>query len=260
MPTISVVTICFNDLEELLKTIKSVNEQLIKPTEHLIINASTKQDVANWFAQNPQPAFRRLVNMENLQIAGSFNKGIEEAQGEYIHLLNSGDLYATETALQTVETFLIKNPKANWISAKIKTIRTQQMVEVGKPFDAKQLYKGMRSIAHPTWFVRKTVYNKVGGYNATYKIAMDYDMLCRIKDETYAYLDYTTTYFDNTGISSVKYLDSLKENVIVYEKNFGYSFKCRAWQFRQRLLHYFLNTGFGKWMYAVKKKLGLENK
>lgn len=260
MPTISVVTICFNDLEELVKTIKTVDEQTLPPTEHLIINASTKPEIANWFSTNPQPNFRRLVNMDNLQIAGSFNRGIEEAKGEYIHLLNSGDLYVSNNALETVENFLQQNTKADWISAKIKTIRTKQLVVVGKPFDPNQLYKGMRSISHPTWFVRKTVYDKVGAYNAAYRIAMDYDMLCRIKSEPYAYLDFTTTYFDNTGISSVKYIDGLKEIVKVYESNFGYSFKCRAWQLRQKLLYYFLNTGFGKWLYASKKKLGLENK
>ncbi len=259
MPTISVITICFNDLEELLKTIATVNNQTLPPTEHLIINASTKPDIANWFITNPQPQFRRLVNMENLQIAGSFNKGIEEAKAEYIHLLNSGDLYATNEVLKTVEAFLNQNPKANWISAKLKTLRNGILVEIGKPFDATQLYKGMRSISHPTWFVKKTVYKKVGDYKAAYKIAMDYDMLCRIKDEPYAFLNFTTTYFDNTGISSVKYLDSLKENIVVYENNFGYSLKCRLWQFRQKLLYKFLQTNLGKWMFGLKKKLGLEN-
>lgn len=255
MPTISVVTICFNDLEELKKTISSVNEQTLVPTEHLIINASTKPDINNWFVNYPQPNFRRLVNMENLQIAGSFNKGIEEAKGAYIHLLNSGDLYASNDVLKTVDHFLAQNPEANWISAKLKTIRNGLMVEIGKPFDAKQLYKGMRSISHPTWFVKKTVYTKVGDYRATYKIAMDYDMLCRIKNEPYAFLNFTTTYFDNTGISSVKYLDSLKENILVYENNFGYSLKCRLWQFRQKILYQFLNTGFGRLVFKVKTNL-----
>lgn len=259
MPTISVVTICFNDLEELTKTIESVNKQTLLPTEHLIINASTKPAIANWFATNPQPAFRQLINMENLQIAGSFNKGIEVAQGEYTHLLNSGDLYANNDVLKTVEAFLAQNPEANWISAKLQTLRGGLMVEIGKPFDPKQLYKGMRSISHPTWFVKKEVYNRVGGYNAAYRIAMDYDMLCRIKNEPYAFLNFTTTYFDNTGISSVKYLDSLKENIVVYEKNFGYSLKCRLWQFRQKLLYKFLQTTLGKWLYNLKKQLGLEN-
>ncbi len=258
MPTISVVTICFNDLEELQKTIISVNNQSLAPAEHLIINASTKPAINEWFLANQQPNFRRLINMENLQIVGSFNKGIEEAKGEYIHLLNSGDCYAGSNVLQTVHQFLQQNPKANWISAKIKTIRATQEVEIGKSFDAKQLYKGMRSISHPTWFVRKEVYNRVGLYHP-YKIAMDYDMLCRIKDEPYAYLNFTTTYFDNTGISSVKYLDSLKENIVVYEKNFGYSLKCRVWQFRQKLLYKLLQTALGKWLFGLKKKLGLEN-
>jgi len=50
-------------------------------------------------------------------------------------------------------------------------------------------------------------------------------------------------------------LDSLKQNIEVYESNFGYSLKSRLWQFRLKLLHLFLKTRLGKKAFSLKMKL-----
>ena len=250
MPDISVVTICFNNLSEVIATCASIDNQTIKPFEHIIINGSTQPEVANWLTSTPQPTYRKWENMPALKIVPSFNLGIEKCTGKYIHLLNSGDLYASPDVLEKVTSFLIGNPSANWISGNIILFRGNEWITVGCPFDKKQLFKGMRKISHPTWFVKKEVYNKYGLY-APYEIAMDYDMMCRIKDEPYAYLNYTIAKFDNTGISTLKYNDSLKQNIQVYEANFGFSAKSRVWQFRLRMLHSILQTSFGKWLFRT---------
>ena len=117
----------------------------------------------------------------------------------------------------------------------------------------------MRSVSHPTWFVKKEVYGRIGLFSSEYKIAMDYDLMCRIVDEPYAYLDKVIVIFDDSGISNNKYLDSLKENRKVYESYFGFSWLLVLWQLRLKLLHYLLQTSFGKWLYNLKKKAGLEN-
>ena len=117
----------------------------------------------------------------------------------------------------------------------------------------------MRSVLHPTWFVKKKVYDRVGSFQSTYKIAMDYDMMCRLGKEPYAYLPTTITIFDDTGISSTQYLKSLQENKQVYESYFGPSLKLQVWQLRLKLLHYLLQSNVGKWLYRLKKKWGLEN-
>ena len=254
MPTISVVTICYNNFEDVKMTCASVDKQTALPSEHWVINGSTTPEIAIWLETQPQPSYRKWANVTNQGIAGNFNQGIERAGAEYIHLLNSGDLYASEHVIKNVNSFLENNLKANWISGNIILHRAGRWVAIGKPFDKKQIYKGMRAISHPTWFVKKEVYDRLGLYK-NYSIAMDYDMMCRIKEEPNAYLDYTITKFDNTGVSSVKYLDSLKQNIEVYESNFGYSIKSRLWQFRLKLLHLFLQTWLGKKAFSLKMKL-----
>ena len=251
---LSIITICFNNLQDLIKTCDSVDRQIEKPFEHIIVNGSTNDDIKDWFIAQNKNNYRLIINERDAGIADAFNKGILLAKGDLIHLLNSGDIYFDVNATQKVDKKFNNLPNVNWVSGNIVLHRGGSWVTIGKPFDKKQVYKGMRAISHPTWFVKKEVYDRLGLYK-NYSIAMDYDMMCRIKAEPYAYLDYTITKFDNTGVSSVKYLDSLKQNIEVYEANFGFSLKSRLWQFRLKLLHLFLQTWLGKKAFSLKIKL-----
>ena len=248
---LSIITICFNNLNEVIKTCDSIDFQLVKPFEHIIVNGSTNDEIKDWFRRQNPPSYRNIINETDAGISDAFNKGILKSSGDVIHLLNSGDIYFDENIIGSIHQKFEENPKANWISGNIILHRGGQWVKIGKPFDKKQVYKGMRSISHPTWFVKKDVYNRLGLYK-NYKIAMDYDMMCRIKDEPYAYINYTIAKFDNTGVSSLNYIDSLKQNVQVYEANFGFSIKSRVWQFRLKLLYKFLQTWLGKKVFNLK--------
>ena len=259
METISIITICFNNLADVQKTCASVDTQTVHPFEHWIVNGSTNNEIANWLQTTPQPAYRKWVNEKDKGIADAFNKGIANANGSIIHLLNSGDIYATNDILQTVLNFFETNKTVQWVSGKIKIKRSSHWIEIGKPFDETQLYKGMRSVLHPTYFLRKEVYKNVGVFNLNYKIAMDYDLLCRLGKQRYQFINKTLIAFDDSGISNTNYLQSLQENIAVYESHFGYSFKCRLWQLRLKLLHHLLQTSLGKWLFTIKKNLKMEN-
>jgi hypothetical protein len=76
--------------------------------------------------------------------------------------------------------------------------------------------------------------------------------MCRLKKETYGYMNETIVKFDDGGVSTNQYLKSLKENVKVYESYFGFSMAARAWQFRLSILYYLLQSKFGKFLYAIK--------
>jgi glycosyltransferase involved in cell wall biosynthesis len=254
MNKITIVTICFNDVEGLIKSCASVDMQITKPYQHIIINGSTTKDVEEWYNKTTQSCFRSIINERDRGISDAFNKGIQLVDDGVVHLLNSGDVYSSDQVLTLVHSTFQNHPAIQWISGKITLKRAGMWVNIGKPFDRNQLYKGMRSVSHPTWFVRKEVYNRVGLFNEHYKIAMDYDLMCRIKDEPYLFLDQVIARFDDTGVSSVQYLKSLKQNIEVYESHFGFSLLCRLWQFRQKLFYYFLETLIGKFIFKIKSK------
>lgn len=254
-----IVTICFNNTEEVQRTCLSVDAQTRKPDEHWIINGSTAPAVANLFADQPIPAYRKVINERDQGISDAFNKGIRLAGEGMIQLLNSGDELLHEKVLEMIDDFLGHHPNSDWITGKIVLRRAGHWVEVGKPFEGEKLYRGMRSVAHPSWWVSKQTYSRVGGYRSEYKIAMDYDMMCRLANSSYAFYPFAAVRFDDSGISSRQYLASLEENKKVFVSHFGSSFLLNIWQFRLRALHHILETRVGQWLFQLKRKLGGEN-
>lgn len=259
MNGISVITICFNNLADLQKTCQSVDAQALHPQEHWIINGSTEPGIATWLENTPQPVYRKWINERDKGIADAFNKGIGRAIQPIVHLLNSGDIYAADDVLSVIAVLFNSRPDISWISGNIELTRAGEKIVVGKPFQKSKLYRGMRSVLHPTWFVKKETYNRIGNYSPEYSIAMDYDMMCRLANEPYLYLSKTIVIFDDTGISSNQYLRSLEENKKVYTSHFGQSLLLEIWQARLKILHYLLQSGFGQWLFRLKKKMGLEN-
>lgn len=257
--TVSVITICFNNLADLQKTCQSVDSQTRFPEEHWVINGSTTPDIEQWLLQTPQPQYRKWINERDKGIADAFNKGIGKSSGQLLHILNSGDRYASNEVLEWVNRIFEDNPNAQWCSGNIQLTRGGKQVVVGKSFEKNKLYRGMRSVSHPTWFVKKEVYERIGLFNPAHAIAMDYDMMCRMADEPYVYINKVLAVFDDTGISSLHYLRSLEENKKIYTEHFGQSFLLNLWQARLKLLFYLLQTPIGKWLFNLKKKMGLEN-
>lgn len=259
MDLISIITICFNNPEELQQTCNSVDAQAVKPFEHIIIDGSTKSDIRNWLENNPQPSYRKWLCERDHGIADAFNKGINIAKGNVLYLLNSGDILFDEQVLQTVYAAFSDHPEVMWVHGLLNTLRGNIWVIVGKPFEKSKLYRGMRGVAHPTMYIRKEVYERHGLYDSNVKIAMDYDFLCRIADEPFHFINKPLATFDPTGISSTRYLDGIKESYARYRIYFGFSLKQVFWGWRQAFLYHTLNSGFGKFLYKIKVKLGLAN-
>ncbi len=259
MSTITIVTICFNNKEDLLNTCLSIDNQLLPPFEHIVIDGSTKFDIKEWLLTNKQPLYRRFISEPDKGIADAFNKGILNTTGDVVLLLNAGDTLYDNTVLQKVTETLVKNPEANWLHGRLHMLRGGIWVNIGKPFEKSKLYKGMRGTFHPTMYVKRTVYQRHGLYDISIKMAMDYDFLCRITDEQSIFLDYPLATFDPTGISTHKYLEANREMFACYQHHFGFSIKQQLWKIRLTVLYYILQSPIGRWIYTLKVKAGLKD-
>lgn len=259
MNTISIITICFNNLADLQQTCLSVESQTETPFEHVIIDGSSTTDIKNWLESTLQPPYRKWICERDNGISDAFNKGIKKSAGDIINLLNSGDRLFDDQVLKKVREEFEKSPDLTWCHGKLYLLRGGHWVAIGKPFDPKKLYRGMRSVFHPTMYVKRKLYDKHGVYKTDVKIAMDYDFLCRIAGERFSFIDRTLASFDPKGVSTDKYLEAMNESFNCYRSYFGYSFKQTIWGWRLTLLHHLLKTGLGKWLYKLKVLAGWEN-
>jgi len=255
---ISVITICFNNLSELIRTINSVDSQKIKPFQHFIVDGSTNSEIRNYLEQNSQPSYRQWISEPDDGIADAFNKGVLASSGDIVNMLNSGDCYDRSDVIEIVQNTFQNDEKLMWIYGKMYRMKGDQRVLVGKKFSPKKLYRGMRCISHQTMFFKKKLHDRYGLYDQTLKIAMDYDFVCRIAFEKSKFIEMPMIDFLPEGIGSNAF-EGLKEVKIVYERYYGKSLKLFFWQLRLKTLHVLLQTKFGLFLNRVKIWLKLEN-
>jgi hypothetical protein len=112
----------------------------------------------------------------------------------------------------------------------------------------------MRQVAHPSMFIKKEVYDRLGLYDTDLKIAMDYELLVRIRNEKFIFLETILICFAPGGISDKQFIFGLLEVKKSYQKHIGKNIKQNFWQFRQKLLHHFMQTRLGKSWFKMKNK------
>ncbi len=259
MNRISIITICFNNLEDLKTTCASVDGQAVPPYEHIIIDGSTNSDIEKYLENYTQPDYRKWICERDKGISDAFNKGIRIANGDVTNLLNSGDTLYDNSVLQKVQAVFEQDASVMWCHGKLNMLRGGVWVAIGKPFDKEKLYRGMRGTMHPTMYVRRELYDKHGLFDVNLKLAMDYDFLCRIANEKSVFLVDTLATFDPTGVSSENYVKAMKESFAQYRKYYGRSVKQTLWGWRLTALHQLLQSRAGKILYALKVKMGKEN-
>ena len=254
MLRISVITICFNNLKDLQSTLISVDAQHCLPFEHIIINGSSNSEIDDWLHSNPQPNFRRWVSEKDKGISDAFNKGIQLAKGDVIHLLNAGDMYYDEKVLEYVSEAFEKTVDAQWLHGKFIQFRGGVWVTSGKAFDKDLLYRGMRTVGHPTMFIKRELYQLHGIFDLNKKIAMDYDFLLRIREEPFIFLPQVLIRFSPDGVSERSVQAGLTEVEESYQRIVGIDPRQKLWILRILLLNGLMNTSIGKTLFKIKNR------
>lgn len=253
IPRLSIVSICFNNPEDLLKTIISVDKQTQKPFEHLIIDGSTNSAIKELSKEYAQP-YRKFYHQKDQGISDAFNIGIEKSTGDIIHLLHAGDEYYSTQAIETILKTYQQNPEISWTHSQYVQHRGGIDVVTGAKFNPKQLYKGMTTVGHLTMTVKKKVYEEVGKFDLNKKVAMDYDLLVRLANLPFGFIAEPLVYFAPGGVSNTKVWLGHKEVIDSYEKRYGFSLVCRIWAIRTYILHRFTQTYLGKLLFNLKNR------
>jgi glycosyltransferase involved in cell wall biosynthesis len=111
------------------------------------------------------------------------NKGIQRASGDIVGLLNADDFYAHDRVIsQVVAAFEAHDTDS--VFGDLVYIREEEPDKVvrffpGKDFHPKQLRKGLMP-PHPTFFVKKELYEQFGLFDTQFKICADFDLMVRL--------------------------------------------------------------------------------
>ncbi|MGH8175539.1 MAG: glycosyltransferase family 2 protein [Steroidobacter sp.] len=179
---ISVVTATFNSAATIVDTLRSVASQTYENVEHIIIDgASTDATLELVKAHIERVA--KCVSERDCGIYDAMNKGWRQATGDVIGFLNSDDVYASDDALDLIAAAFSDES----IDACYGDLVYVAREDVNKhirywrscSFQAGLCARGWQP-PHPTLYVRRSAFERFGGFDLTYKIQSDFEFCLRM--------------------------------------------------------------------------------
>lgn len=184
-PLISVVTICYNSEKTIETAINSMLSQTYKNYEYVIIDGLS-QDRTLDIISNYKEAFGNklvVVSEKDNGIYNAINKGINKCSGEIIGILNSDDYYSPNTLESVAKKYEHENYPLIVINGDLARVSEDGKDVFTYRFKEQQV-ENKEFFGHPSMFVAKAVYNKIGLYDETYKYAADGDWQYRAHEDS----------------------------------------------------------------------------
>lgn len=206
-PLVTVITVVFNGAATLEHTIRSVIEQTYDNVEHIIIDGGST-DATLDILRKYEDSIDYWVSEKDAGIYDAMNKGIALARGDYIGMLNSDDYFAAPSALEKIAKHL-KASNADAVFSCLDIVDPANLNRVLRKYRISSYSPFMLRIGvmppHPTFYCKKSCYEKAGPYRTDYRIAADFEMLARLllkHQITWKFLDATTVKMRSGGLSS----------------------------------------------------------
>lgn len=223
---ISIITTTFNSAKTVSDTIESLLKQDYTDFEHIIVDGLSSDNTLE-IVSSYEDAYAgrlRIISEKDNGLYDAMNKGIKNATGDIIGILNSDDILACPNALAIIaEKFKTQNCDAVYSDLMFMDAETMSK-PIRKWISKTGNYKFGWHPPHPTLYVKKEVYDNIGSFDLQFKIAADYDFMIRLmkSSKKLEYIPKTLVYMRAGGVSTnglSGYINNLKEAHRVLKKN-----------------------------------------
>jgi len=219
--TVSIVTITFNAEKVINETICSVLAQDLTDFEYVFVDGKST-DKTLQIIESYRPKFEekgikfRVLSEPDRGIYDAMNKGIHLASGEWLLMLNAGDVLANENVLSRM--FLDQDYEADVIYG--DTIMTENGYYKKKVTYSPDMIKRQMPFCHQSVFVRTDVLREYG-FDTSYRLAADYDLFVRMYQDgvRFEYVKKLVSIYDMTGISEKNAIRTNEEAALIRQRN-----------------------------------------
>jgi glycosyltransferase involved in cell wall biosynthesis len=178
---ISIITATYNSAATVRDSLASIAGQSYPHIEHIIVDGISKDDtlsIVNEFAH-----VAKVISEKDKGIYDAMNKGVQLAEGDVIGILNSDDFYTSPSVLTKVAA-AFEDPAVDAVYGDLQYVKASNVQVVTRTwrsgsYKKKYLYYGWMP-PHPTFFVRRSIYEKCGLFNTTLQSAADYELMLRV--------------------------------------------------------------------------------
>jgi len=181
MKTLSLITASYNSARTIADTLRSVNVQTYPQIEYLVVDGGSKDDTMAIVEREGQRV-TSAVSEPDKGIYDAYNKGLKRATGDVIGFINSDDYYCAPDVIENVMK-AFEDPTVEAVHADLVYVDPENTGKIerhwkSRPATVENLRRGFIP-AHPTLFLTRAAYDKVGEYDTSYRLAADYDFMLR---------------------------------------------------------------------------------
>ncbi len=214
---VSIITVVYNGADTLRECIESVLGQTHPNLEYLVVDGASTDDspvIARQFGAK----IAAIISEPDRGIYDAMNKGIAAATGEVVGFLNADDLYAHPNVIADVVTAL-QAEQTDAAYGDLVYVERQDPERVVRTWTAGRYRLGQFRQGwmppHPTFFVKKRVYEAFGGFDLRLKSAADYELMLRFIHKNgirLSYLPQVLVRMRTGGLSNASLRNRLRAN------------------------------------------------
>lgn len=204
---VSLITVTYNTARFLSSCIDSILEQDHADIEYIIIDGASTDgtlEIINSYGDGVS----HFLSEPDKGIYDAMNKGLALATGDIVGILNADDFYPHKGVIsRVVQEF--EESGADTIFGDLVYVRENNLDEIvrffpGKGFHPDQMRQGLMP-PHPTFFVKRDLYEACGNFDDTYEICADFELMVRLFHQhgvSYSYIPEVITTMRTGGAST----------------------------------------------------------
>jgi glycosyltransferase involved in cell wall biosynthesis len=178
---ITIVTAVLNSKDFIEDCIQSIHGQTFRSIEHIVIDGGSTEGTLD-IVHKYQSGIAKLISERDDGIYDAMNKGIRLATGEVIGILNADDFYPNSGILEKVsQVFENEDIESCYGDLEyVDAVDSSKVIRYWRSgsYDINKFYSGWMP-PHPTFFVRRSAYQKYGLFNLSFGSAADYELMLR---------------------------------------------------------------------------------
>jgi len=178
---ISIITASFNCAQTIEDCIQGIVDQTYPDIEHIIIDGGSRDRTLEVINKN-RDKIAKIVSEPDKGIYDAMNKGIGLATGDIIGIINSDDVVADTSVIETVVKCLSERNADTCYGDLVYVDRenTDKVIRYWKAEDFhRERFRNGWMPPHPAFFVKKEIYDQYGLFNLNFPVAADYELMLR---------------------------------------------------------------------------------
>lgn len=221
-PLVSIITVVLNRKDTIEEAIKSVLGQSYENVEYIVVDGGSTDGTLE-IIERYKSKIAKFISGKDKGIFDAMNKGLKMASGNIIGFLNGDDLYANEKVIEDVAALMErKNTDCLWGDlVYVDEKNTDKIIRYWKSSEYKRgkFQRGWMP-PHPTFFVKKEIYENYGEFNLALSISADYEIMLRLLEKhkiSSCYLPHILVKMRIGGQSNRNFFSILQGNLECYK-------------------------------------------